>query len=249
MGVVQSIKESITEHAQNFTLKSVQVGVIYTAVQLNSETTGVAYTFPRGEHCGPRPFKGHSSLVGRKADEIIPFLGDKDLLSSTLAMATVNAILASEELPKECATGDILNNIDVRNEDRVCMVGCFYPIIAALKKRGIEVISVDEIPKPGTRQPEEVDKLLPVSQIVIISATSIINNTIDDLMKLSQFCREVVVLGPSTPLLAEAFDDTPVSCLSGIRIMESEKVLQVISEGGGFRQFKDFTQKVNLRLR
>ena len=128
------------------------------------------------------------------------------------------------------------------------MVGCFMPLIRALEKRDLYVVSVDEQPKPGARPAEEVEELLPGSQIAIVTATSIINNTIDRILDLAETCREVVVLGPSTPMLREAFSDTPVSCLSGIRILEPEKVLQIIGEGGGFRGFKGYVQKLNLRL-
>ena len=114
------------------------------------------------------------------------------------------------------------------------MVGCFLPLITALEKRQIKVVSVDDVPKPCTKPPEEVEKLLPESQIAIITATAIINKTIDNLLELADSCREVAVLGPSTPLLTEAFSQTTVSCLSGIRILEPEKVLQIIGEGGGF---------------
>ncbi len=123
------------------------------------------------------------------------------------------------------------------------------PLIPALEKRRVQVVSVDEIPKPGARPPAEVEKLLPGSQIAIITATAIINNSIDHLLDLAESCREVAVLGPSTPLLREAFSATPVSCLSGVRILDPGKVLQVIGEGGGFREFKCYAQKLNLRLR
>jgi hypothetical protein len=58
----------------------------------------------------------------------------------------------------------------------------------------------------------------------------------------------VTLLGPSTPLLPEAFADTPVTWLSGIRIENPAQVLRVVSEGGGTRTFSPYVQKVNLRL-
>lgn len=45
--------------------------------------------------------------------------------------------------------------------------------------------------------------------------------------------RHVVILGPSTPMLAPVFEDTPVTCLGGASVTESDRVLQIISEGGG----------------
>lgn len=249
MGVAQRIVELCSKGAEDYTLQRVQVGLIYSAVQLDNGVTGVAYTFPKGQHCGSDWRSGHKPLAGRKASEIIPSLGSKNLVSSSLALAAVNALLSTSNPPERAVFGDILENLDIRGGDRVCMVGCFLPLISGLEKRKAEVVSVDEVSKPGSRPREEVDSLLPGSQIAIITATAIVNNTIDHILDLSQSCREVAVLGPSTPLLAEAFWATPVSCLSGIRIEEPEKVFQIIGEGGGFREFKGYVQKVNVRLR
>jgi len=249
MGVVKAIAEHMSRTARDYTLQRVQVGFIYSAVQLNNQALGVAFTFPKGDHCGPEMLHGGKFLAGRKAAEILPYLGDKNLVSSSIALATVNALLAGRELPGDVKYGDILDNLDIRKGDQVCMVGCFLPIITALKKRQVKVVSVDDVPKLHAKPPEEVENLLPESQIAIITATAIINNTIDHLLELTASCREVAVLGPSTPLLTEAFSQTTVSCLSGIRISEPEKVLQIIGEGGGFRDFKYYIRKVNLRLR
>jgi uncharacterized protein (DUF4213/DUF364 family) len=249
MGVVKAITEHVSQNARNYTLKHVQVGFTYSAVQLNNQALGVAFTFPKREHCRPEMLNNGKPLAGRNALEIIPYLGDKNLVSSSLALATVNALLADQKLPGGAKFGDILDSLSIRQGDQVCMVGCFLPIISALKERQVKVVSVDNVPKPGAKQPEEVENLLPKSQIAIITATTIINNTIDHLLELASSCREVAVLGPSTPILAEAFSQTTVSCLSGIRITDSDKVLQIIGEGGGFRNFKYYTRKINLRLR
>jgi uncharacterized protein (DUF4213/DUF364 family) len=58
----------------------------------------------------------------------------------------------------------------------------------------------------------------------------------------------VALLGPSTPLLPEAFTGTPVSWLSGIWITRAMEVLRVVSEGGGTREFSPFSRKVNIQI-
>jgi uncharacterized protein (DUF4213/DUF364 family) len=84
--------------------------------------------------------------------------------------------------------------------------------------------------------------------VAIITGTSLINGTIDRLLRLAAGCREVAILGPSTPLLAEAFRGLQVHCLSGVRVEDPEEVFRIIGEGGGFRFFKDHTTKLNIRL-
>ncbi len=249
MGLSNAIIEHMSETANNYSLKRVQAGLIYSAVQLDNNATGVAYTFPMKEHCGPGMRRDRKPLAGRKAAEIITYLGDKNLIMSSLALAAVNALLASRKLPEDVSFGDVLDNLDIRNGDQVCMVGSFLPLLPALEKRQVKVFSVDEAPKPHTGPPEDVEQLLSESQVAIITGTAIINNTIDRMLALARTCREVAILGASTPLLKEAFADTSVTCLSGIRVTEPEKVFQTIGEGAGFREFRKYVRKVNLRLK
>jgi uncharacterized protein (DUF4213/DUF364 family) len=84
--------------------------------------------------------------------------------------------------------------------------------------------------------------------VAIITATSLINGTFDHLLELSRCCREVALLGPSTPLLPDVFFGIPLTCLAGIRVQEPEAVLQSIAEGQGFRVFKRYVRKVNIRI-
>ena len=61
-------------------------------------------------------------------------------------------------------------------------------------------------------------------------------------------CREVVIIGTSTPLGSAAFASTSATLLSGILVDRPGAVLQSVSEGGGTRDLKKWMTKVNLRL-
>jgi hypothetical protein len=128
------------------------------------------------------------------------------------------------------------------------MVGCFFPLLDKLRARRIEVQAVDLDPKPGTLPAGSVSALLPKSQIALITATAFINGTMDGLLEMAGSCREVAVLGPSTPLIPQAFEGTPVTCLAGVRVNSADGVFEVIAEGGGFREFKRHTTKVAIRV-
>jgi uncharacterized protein (DUF4213/DUF364 family) len=217
-------------------------------VQLESGAVGVAYTFPESRDCRLPGAGGHRPLAGEKASILLSGLGGGNLLSSTLGLATANALLASDPPAPQVREGDVLDNLALRDGDRVCMVGCFVPTLASLQSRQLSVAAVDQVPKPGSLPAQEAERLLPSSQVAIITATSLINGTLDHLLELARLCREVALLGPSTPLLPEAFAGTPVTCLAGIRVRKPEEVFQSIAEGQGFRVFKRHALKVSLRI-
>lgn len=242
--VADNIKAELGTAAQKRLVKEVQVGLIYTAVQIDTGALGVAYTFPEARTCGGTGVP----LKGRTVAELVDGLGGKSLLASAVALAAVNALLADAPLPPATCEADVLDSLDLHRGDRVCMVGCFAPLLKPLKDLGVELKTFDQVPKPGSRPAAEVEEHLPGSEVAIITATSLINNTLDHLLKLASPCREVVLLGSSTPLLPEAFSGTPVSNLSGIRVEEPEGVLRCIAEGQGFCVFKRYVRKVSLRL-
>jgi uncharacterized protein (DUF4213/DUF364 family) len=224
------------------------VGFIYSSVQLENQATGVAFSFPNREHCRHGLLESGKPLRGRSVDELISFLGGDDLLASSVALAAVNAVIQSEQLAESVHHGDILDELNIHTGDQVCMVGCFYPLIKKLESQQARVIVFDEAPKQGLHRPEELAAVLKKSQIALITATSIINNTIEQVLDLAKSCREIVVLGPSTPMLASVFRETPVTCLSGIHVADSESVQRIIMEGGGFRDFKRHIEKQNIRI-
>jgi uncharacterized protein (DUF4213/DUF364 family) len=250
MKIAEKIRDRIMEKAADNRVRRAQIGLIYCAVQLDNGSTGVAFTFPAersGQPCGAG-LSGQGNLAGRKADQLIEHLGSEELVSSALGMAAANAVIADSFADPHALGGDILDHLDIRKGDRICMVGCFLPVLEKLGDLAVKVTTVDQVAKPGAEPAERSAQLLPESQVAIITGTSIINNTIDDLLGLAADCREVAVLGPSTPLLAEAFRDLPVHCLSGIRVDDPDAVFRIIGEGGGFRFFKDHTTKLNILL-
>jgi uncharacterized protein (DUF4213/DUF364 family) len=250
MTVAETLRGLMLERGEELKVKRAQIGLIYCAVELENGAAGVAFTFP-AERSG-RPCAGGLSglggLAGSRAGRLLQCIGSEDLVSSALGVAAANAVIAASGPDPRTTGGDILERLDIREADRICMVGCFLPVLEKLKSVSVQVTAVDQAPKPGAEAAECSAELLPQSQVAIITGTSIINNTIDHLLELAAGCREVAILGPSTALCPEAFADLPVHCLSGIRVDDSGAVFRIIGEGGGFRFFKDHTTKLNIRL-
>lgn len=70
----------------------------------------------------------------------------------------------------------------------------------------------------------------------------------DRLLEAASDCREVVILGASTPLLAEVFLPRRVILLSGVIVLEPQEIVRIVSEGGGMRYFGPHVSQVCLRV-
>jgi len=249
MPVAEMIKEHLMPQAEGMKVMDVRVGLICTAVQLENGRTGLAFTFhePATGRCASRG--DLLPLAGREAGDLLSLLNSKDQIEMAVGLATANAL--SNTKRGGLLKGDVLEHLHVGAEDKVGMVGHFAPVLPQLKKTASTVLIFERIKeKRGDLLPEEeAYRLLPECQVALITSTAIVNHTIDRILDASRSCREVALIGASTPLIPEAFKGTPVTLLSGVIVLNPEAILRIVSEGGGMRLFKDNISKVNLPLR
>jgi uncharacterized protein (DUF4213/DUF364 family) len=225
----------------------VRIGLGYTAVMLADDHVGVAYTFREEAKDCCTIFDELRPLVGRPASDVLQLLGSPDPIAAGVGLACANALVNRDE--DRFVGGDILDHLDLRPGDHVGMVGDFRPLVDKIQKRVCSLTVFERGAHPsGILHPEEeAADALPRCQVALITATSIINHTIDGLLQAASGCREVAVLGASTPLLPEAFAGEQVTMLSGVVVKDPHEVLRVVSEGGGMRLFSPHVRKVSLR--
>jgi len=238
----------LTNAAQTVVVDDVRIGLGYTAVKLAGDRTGVAYTFRDQAQGGCSVFHGLRPLVGRSAADLLPLLESPDAIEAGVGLACANA-LANHDDPAQLG-GDILDHLAIGPEDEVGMVGNFGPLVAELQRRARSLTIFERVSPPTVllRPQEEAISMLPRCQIALITATSIINQTIDALLDAVRGCRQVALLGASTPLRANAFAATNVAMLSGVVVTAPDEVLRVVSEGGGMRQFSPYVRKVTVKV-
>lgn len=228
-------------------INDARVGLGYTAVRLDNGRCGLAYTFRGEAHEGCCVIPEAGALTGRRASDLAEWAKSKDPIVSAIGLATLNALT---DAPPGTQQGDVLQELHVTAEDVIGMVGNFGPLAGPLRSRGKALHVFERRPSEGSGvMPEAAaSSLLPECDVVILSATTLLNRTVDDLLTLCRKAREVAILGPSTPLLPSVFARRRVTVLSGIQVVEPERALRVVSEGGGTRQFGRAVRKVTLRL-
>jgi uncharacterized protein (DUF4213/DUF364 family) len=124
------------------------------------------------------------------------------------------------------------------------MVGFFGPLVPDLRRTGCRLDILElKSDRPGAMSPEQGRASLAVCSVAIITATSIITGTTDELLTGLGNPRAVIILGPSTFMRPEVFAGTPVTHIAGARIRDAAAVEKIVSEGGGtmiLRQHMDF---------
>jgi uncharacterized protein (DUF4213/DUF364 family) len=248
MSIRDRIRDATLPLAGELRVSAVRIGLRYTAVQLENGRVGLAYTFRDDFHGNSPLFRENKPLAGLRAAQCIPLLDSPDRVESAVGLACSNAL--SNTLKEGTIGGDALDILELRPEDAVGMVGHFAPMVPALRRAVSSLSIFERIDRPrGEILPQkDIGEHLPRCQVAIVTSTAILNHTIDDILGAARSCREVVLLGASTPLIPEAFRGTPVTLLSGVVVTQPEKILDIVGEGGGTRRFRPSVEKINVGI-
>jgi len=237
MNIRQKIRDVSIGLAKKTLVTDVRIGLGYTAVLLDNGQMGLAYTFHRDLTGGCTVFRGLRPLRGRPAAELLTMFDSTDKIEAAVALATSNALTNTGK--DDVLEGDTLEYLTLHSDDTVGMVGYFGPMVPLLRKKVSSLNIFEQVDRQkGDILPQaDAFRLLPHCDVAL-----------DDLLDAARSCREIALLGASTPLIPEAFADSAVSILSGVVVTRPLEIMRVVSEGGGMRLFKNYIRKVNVIL-
>ncbi len=244
--LIDRVCDLLLPAAARRSIADVRLGLGYTAVRLDDGRCGLAYTFRDeiGEGCCV--IREAGTLAGRPASDLAEWARLTNPVAAAVGLATLNALI---EIPPGALDADLLAQLKVIPGDSIGMVGYFGPFIGPLRARGNVLHVFERRPdrQSGVLPESAAAEILPQCQVVILSATALLNRSMDNLVACCRNAREIAIVGPSTPMLSAVFRDCGVTLLSGVHVANAERVLRLVSEGGGTRHFGDAVRKLTLR--
>jgi len=251
--LVNSLKKDMGPALEEIEVKDVRIGLAYTGVLLSENYGGVACT-PLYEFSGCPALGFAGYLKGKTADKLLERALSENPLETAVGIATANALshMLSDLKPENFPVSDIDILDLIKSEDRVAMVGYFGPLVpkilkitdklTVLEKRKIESLQTEILPSEKARE------VLPASDVIILSASTLANRTFDELLSFRGTTREVVLLGPSAPLYPAPFFERGITAVMGTRIIDPWTMLTVVSEAGGTKKLHQYCgEKVAFR--
>lgn len=215
----------------NYQVEEVFACALWTAVK--TRNWGLSSTF-HDEH----PHHGRVRDVGRlrtkTALELAEYAYSDNLLEASIGMATINSLIEVDE--SRCTqdnAGDILAQVG-RNKN-IAVVGHF-PFSDKLRQVASKLWVLEQKPTGEDLPAEAAHDVLPQADVVALTATSLINHTFENLIEL---CKDkfVVMVGPTSPLSPVLFH-YGIDIISGVRVVEPQRMLACITEGAMFRQIQ-----------
>ncbi len=219
-------------------VRDVRVGAFWTAVLVEGAgqtRCGLASTLRAEDHhhAGGPTVREAGGLVKRSARELAELARSDSLVEASIGVATINALL-----PKQEDQWVDLNAEEVIARHgagkQVALIGHF-PFIPRLRERVGKLWVLELRPRGDDLPADAAEDVIPQSDVLAITGTSLINRTFDGLMALRRPEALILVLGPSTPLSPVLFEHG-VHLLSGSVVEDIESVVRAVCQGANFRQ-------------
>ncbi len=177
--IIEDIVLDSIKHASDFKVIDLCVGLryTYTVVKAGDKVSiGLAYT--------PLEDVGSCKLPIRypSRENLVEMARSINLVEKSIAIAVSNAISNMHyEPPRDSINKDLLDKLEVKPSDNVLFIGYIGPLIARVRKVGCKVYVVERNPlrRRDALPDTVVYRLLPESNKIIITGSSIINETID----------------------------------------------------------------------
>lgn len=200
---------------------------------VRSAGTGVAMR-PRGLD---GPVRDAGKIAGMKLRDLAAWVKSWNFYEAAMGLAAINSALNARQavvancgvLLDESRTQDVFTCLeDNLRGKRVAVIGHFHNIERL--REICELSILERIPGPGDIPDPACEYILPEQDIVVMTATTLINKTMPRLLQLSRNA-VVVVAGPSTPLHPLLFEHG-VDLLGGLIVDDQPSVWRAVAEGG-----------------
>ena len=179
--IARRLHEYMSERIKGIKVREVRIGVGYTAVALNRRGTGLAAVIRENmaSHCGVVAKAG--KLSGMPASELLLYLVNScNAVERALGLATANAILSAEAPQEESDTLALMN---LSSGDHVAMVGFFRPLVRRIEETGAKLTVLEKNKAlPDILSFKSRGNVLKTCTVAIITATSILNNTLETIL-------------------------------------------------------------------
>jgi len=261
-----AISEILGSALDSLFVERAVVGLFFTGAKLSNGTAGACATpiktIPEAVCCPTSamamPFPG--KLRGRPAFDLAKeALSDHGIRRAT-GIAAMNALADTcwrrrPHRETEMRLGiDAFDATDIRPSDNVVVIGAFVPFLRELKRRRQPFLVVEQDPAtlkaeelPFFRPADQAPAVVPEADVLLITGTTLINDTLEGLLNAAKPAACVTMVGPTVSLLPDAFLRRGANILGTVRITEPDEFLETLAEGGsGYHFLGRSAQKVVL---
>jgi uncharacterized protein (DUF4213/DUF364 family) len=233
MKVLDALLESLTH--RETPVRRVCTGAFWTLVTTRFSALSATYRDLDLQHSDdPQVVPDAGRLTEKTAGELAEFARLEETVAASIGVAAINSLIEADE--SRCTEQSAFDILAEKGAGRRVAVIGHFPFIPKLREIAKTVWVLEKRLRPGDLPAEEASRILPQADVVCLTATSLINKTIDALLDA---CRGsyVVLTGPSSPMTPTLFD-LGISAVCGARVLDPDLVARHITQGACFRQLR-----------
>ncbi len=236
-GIIDGLARSAAEHAAQGSARilEVVVGPFWAGVR-TTDGTGMASTmWSEGWRHHGTAVSAAGHLVDHPPAELAAMARSGSTLEAAVGLATINSLLpAPTTQAKPANAAEVLAERGAGR--RVAVIGHF-PFVDRLRPgcRELWVFERGNGIGPGDLPEARMAELLPRAEVVAVTATTLINHTLDEILRHRRKGALWIMLGPSTPFSPLLFE-LGFDALCGTVVEQPEAALRAIREGATARQ-------------
>ena len=218
-------------------VRGLWVGPYWTAVQ-TGRGAGLAATCldagpTHGEHA--QHFAWAGNCVGRDARELAAGVASDFALARSVGLAALNALLPEPTgRISERNAGELAAE---KGAGKTVGVVGWFPFIPRLQESAARVETFERDAETGFELTAERRARLAACDGLCITASALVNRTLDDLLAAARPDAWKLLVGPSAPL-CRATLELGFAAVCGARVADLSAVVRVVQEGGCFQQIR-----------
>jgi len=258
---IKIIENRYSDYLEKLFISDARIGIFLSAIKLSDNNIGISSTLPSDHsenHCKKenRDFGAFTPfhITGKKVKDLL-YTPKDNAIVNTLKIAALNAIslkILVNNRYKILKNTDPFNLIDLNGKKSITLVGAFPSYIHRISETSHNLQVLEFNRETLGREhwkyfvpAKDFEKVLPHSDIVIITGVTLANNTFDELIKSINPAAQTIVTGPSSSFIPDAMFAKGVNIMGGIRIKEPGKILQLVSEAAtGYHLFRYGAEKI-----
>lgn len=247
--------EAARPYLEGRTVSDLVLGIALIGAELDGKNVGVSYMLRDSLPSGCGSFGFARQAIGKDAYEVASLLVDgKDDAQRGLAAAVLSAACHAAPLEFCEGGGETPFGVTIRPGDKLALIGYMAPVAKQFAGKVAETVIFDkgrELAGHDDITPCALQKdILPTCDIVVVSGTSVVNRTVEDLLAMCPGAREFVLTGTSTPMFPAAYAGSGVTSLAGTTWKQDAKdeIFRTISLGGGIMASRALRSNVCVRV-
>ena len=167
------------------------------------------------------------TLIGQSPLTLLSHLGDSDELQHLMAFGVLSAVsqhILSAGRYEFNYTMDPFGSLNILPQDMVGMVGFFPPLVNFCEQHDIPLIVIEKKPELVQKK-QNFEVCLDPSRLnqcnkVLITGTTILNNSIDEVLSQCKNAKKIAVVGPSASILPDPLFRRGVTVIGGTQVRD-----------------------------